>query len=50
MAHYDTWEDALRENVILGGASSARGIFISAIFNKIQGINPEFEDLLKHKL
>lgn len=50
VAHYDTWEDALRENVILGGASCARGIFISAIFNKISGINPKFETLLNHTL
>lgn len=50
VAHFDHWEDALRENVILGGASSARGIFISAIFNHISGINEQYIDLLKHSV
>lgn len=48
VAHYDTWEEALRENVILGGASAARGIFISAIMNHIAGIPEKYIDLLNH--
>ncbi len=50
VAQFETWEDALRENVILGGASCARGIFISAIFNLMDGINPNYENLLLHKV
>ena len=48
VAHFDQWEDALRENVILGGASAARGIFISAIMNHISGIPDKYVDLLRH--
>lgn len=50
VAHSDNWEDALRSNVILGGASSARGIFISAIFNLIDGIDEKYEHLLNKVL
>jgi hypothetical protein len=50
VAHNDTWEDALTQNAILGGASSARGILISAIFNIIDIIPIEYRDKLRRKI
>ncbi len=46
VAHNDTWEQALTKNAILGGASSARGILISAIFNLIDIIPIKYQDKL----
>lgn len=50
VAHNNTWEEAMTKNVILGGASSARGILISAIFNIIDGIPDKYIDKLNVKL
>jgi len=50
VAHNETWEDALTQNAILGGASSARGIFISAIFNIIDIIPIKYKDMLNTNL
>ena len=50
VAHYDNWEAALTQNAILGGASSARGILISAIFNLIDNIPSKYQDKLNYKL
>lgn len=49
VAHADNWEDALRLNASLGGASSARGMFISAIFNIISGIPKKYLNKLNYK-
>jgi len=46
VAHNDTWEEALTQNAILGGASSARGIIISSIFNIIDGIPVKYQEKL----
>ena len=50
VAHNNTWEEALTKNAILGGASSARGILISAIFNIINGIPDKYQDKLNYKI
>lgn len=50
VAHNDTWEEALTKNAILGGASSARGIIISSIFNIIDDIPNKYIDKLNYKL
>ena len=50
VASSDTWEDALTKNAILGGASSARGIIISAIFNIIDIIPINYQDKLNYIL
>lgn len=49
VAHNNSWEDALTQNAILGGASSARGILISAIFNIIDIIPIRYQDKLNTK-
>ncbi len=50
VANSKSWKDAMTKNAILGGASSARGIFISAIFNIIDIIPIKYQDKLNHKL
>lgn len=50
VAHSNSWEEALTKNASLGGASSARGILISAIFNIIDGIPEKFHNKLNYKL
>ena len=50
VAHNDTWEEALIKNATLGGASSARGILISAIFNIIDIIPIQYQDKLNYKI
>lgn len=50
IAHNNTWEDALTQNAILGGASSARGILISAIFNIVDIVPIKYRDKLNYKL
>lgn len=50
VAHNDSWEEALTNNAILGGASSARGILISAIFNIIDIIPIKYRDNLNYKI
>jgi len=50
IAHNDTWEEALTQNVILGGASSARGILISAIFNIIDIIPIKYQEKLNFNM
>ncbi len=47
LSHNDSTEDALRQNVVLGGASCARGIFISAIMSKIDPLKEEYKNTLK---
>lgn len=48
VAHNNTWEEALKHNAILGGASSARGILISSIFNIIEGIPDKYQNKLNN--
>ena len=50
IANNNTWEEALTKNAILGGASSARGIIISAIFNIIDIIPIKYQEKLNYKL
>ena len=50
IAHNDNWEEALTKNAILGGASSARGILISAVFNLLDGIPEKYQNKLNYKL
>jgi hypothetical protein len=42
VAHSTTWQDAMVLNATLGGASSARGIFISAIMSRFVEIPDEY--------
>jgi hypothetical protein len=49
VAHSNNWEEALRLNATLGGASSARGIFISYLLNIVDGINVKYEKNLNKK-
>lgn len=49
-AHCDTYEEALTLNAILGGASSARGLFISALFNIIEGTPEKYSKMLNYKI
>jgi hypothetical protein len=50
VAHCETVEEALRLNAKLSGASSARGLFIGAIYNLLTGINEEYLDILNVKI
>lgn len=50
IAHSKNWEEALKLNTTLGGASSARGIFISAIFSIISGIPETYLSKLKYNI
>ena len=50
VAHSKNWEDALKLNTTLGGASSARGIFISALFSKISSIPLDYSNKLKYNI
>ena len=45
-----SWEQALSLNATLGGASSARGIFISAILSLVYDIPKEYDELLYYKI
>lgn len=42
IAHTNSWKEALVLNATLGGASSARGIFISAIISRYEEIPTEY--------
>jgi len=44
------WEEALQLNASLGGASCARGIFISAFFNYLTGIPDQYVNALNYKI
>lgn len=44
------WEEALQLNAEIGGASSGRGIFISAFFNFLTGIPDQYFNMLQYKL
>ena len=48
--HTNTWEEALRLNAVLGGASCARGIFLSAIFNILDEVPDKYIDKLNKKI
>lgn len=50
VANNDTWEEALRMNAKLGGASSARGLFLGAIFNIIDEVPDKYLNLLTHNI
>ena len=50
VAHTNSWEEALQLNASLGGASSARGMFISAIFNLIDDIPDSYLKKLNYKI
>ncbi|MEC9485101.1 MAG: hypothetical protein UMR38_04430 [Candidatus Izemoplasma sp.] len=47
LAHNDTTAAALKQNIILGGASCARGIFISALMNKVDPLKTKYKKNLK---
>jgi hypothetical protein len=46
----NSWEEAMELNAKMGGASSARGIFISALLSRIYDIPEKYESLLYYKL
>lgn len=50
LAHTSTWEEALVLNATLGGASSARGIFISAIASRYLEIPKKYIDKLNYNV
>ena len=50
VANSNTWEEALKMNAILGGASSARGLFLGAIFNIIDEVPEKYLNILTHAL
>jgi len=50
VANNNTWEEALRMNAVLGGASSARGLFLGAIFNIIDGVPEKYLNILTHTI
>ena len=50
LAKSTSWEQALSLNATLGGASSARGIFISAILSLVYDIPEKFDDILFYKI
>lgn len=50
VAHHDTWVDALVTNAAIGGASSARGIYISAILSRVVDIPAEYLDKLNYNI
>jgi hypothetical protein len=48
LSHTSTWEEALVLNATLGGASSARGIFLSAIASRYLEIPKKYQDKLNY--
>lgn len=48
--HTNSWKEALVLNATLGGASSARGIFISAIISRYEEIPEQYAHLLQYHL
>lgn len=50
LAHTTTWEEALQLNATLGGASSARGIFISAIASRYLEIPEKYLNKLNYNV
>ena len=50
LAHTNTWEEAMVLNATLGGASSARGIFLSAIASRYLEIPGKYLKLLQYNL
>lgn len=50
LAHTNSWEEALMFNATLGGASSARGIFVSAIASRYLDIPEKYLDKLTYHI
>lgn len=50
VANSNNWEEALQFNASLGGASSARGMFVSAIFSLIDDIPDEYLNKLNYRV
>ncbi|GEM_PF-1963153 len=50
VSHHDDWADALVTNAAIGGASSARGIYVSALMSRIVAIPEEYLDKLNYNI
>ena len=50
IAHTNTWKEAMVLNATLGGASSARGIFISAIVSRYADIPAQYHHMLNYQI
>ena len=46
----NSWEEGLELNATIGGASSSRGIFISALLSLIYDIPEKYRNLLYYKI
>lgn len=47
LAHATTFEDLVRKNTVLGGASSDRGLLLGAIMHQVSPVPPAWIDMLK---
>jgi len=50
IGHTDSWKESLVLNATLGGASSARGIFISAIVSRFEEIPEKYIQYLQYQI